>query len=199
MYSLRKVISITVAVLLPINANAALIEADFHTQAHYPDLDFIDALVVHRVQNQTIKAEGYELTGDHRIANDTGLRGGELWLDYDPASHVLTLDSRDRWDFQTLIVDIQNMRFSDNQQLQSFELLANDLFEEALDPALAFSANSLRIEFDARPSSFKFSGGQAQFQLGMKTFSVPEPSTLSLLVLSIGAALGSRRLRRQRV
>ena len=75
MYHLRKVIVITVAALMAFNANAALIEADFYTEAHYPDLDFIDAPVVHRVQNQTIKAEGYELTGDHRIANNTGLRG----------------------------------------------------------------------------------------------------------------------------
>ena len=198
MYSLRKAISIAVIAAFPLGANATLIEADFYTQAHYPDLDFIDAPVVHQAQNRRISADGFELTGGDRVANGTELRGGEVWLDYDPVSDVLTLDSKDRLDFQTLIVDIQNMQFSGGQSVQSFKALGNDLFEEVFSPELTFTANSLRIAFDARPSYFKFSGGTAQFQVGMASVPVPEPGTLGLMALGLGAVLGGARLRKPR-
>ncbi len=174
-------------------ANAGLIVGDFVTHSDLPDAGSSGALIYQEL-SQTIGA-GYELDlvdGDY-LTNLSNWGGGLVWMDFDPTTNILLLDSQDEWDFQTFDAFINNIQFSAGEYITGISLLNNDLVSPNTVPLLSFTNNSIHISY---AGVFDFTGNSASFQITTSSASVPEPSTLAIFALGM-IGLASRRFNKQ--
>ena len=188
---LNKIPQFMLIALATANTHAALIQADFRTEAFVDD-GYYESPRVYQSTGQVVNEGEYELTSNDLLANDSQLRGGEVWVDYDPVRDTLSLNSQDRGDFTWFSVEITNMVFSGPEQITSLRLITNDLLESPLDPHMTFGPDSLRLDFDASRTDegyFMFSEGEALFEAERGPLSVPEPGTLSLMIFGIALLL----------
>lgn len=174
------------------SAQASLLTADFRTES---DLLPGSGPVVYQSLGRSVGA-GDELAGANLLQNPSFWTGGVVWLDYNPASQLLTLKSRDTGDFDTFEARISNAAFSAaGEQFSGLSLVGGQLASGA-SPVLSFTADSLRIRYLA-PAGLTFTGGSAVFQVStiLKALPpVPEPETWALLLGGMG--LLTARLRR---
>lgn len=167
-------------------ANAALITADFRTESNLPGIG-AGLPLVYESLNQSIGA-GFELDNSHFIENPSSWGGGVVWLDFDPTTNILTLDSQDNWDFRTFDAWLSNIIFSEvGEVISGITMLTNNLVDVALDPILSFSDNSIHISYNYMPNTFNFTGGTATFQIqtSLNTTPVPAPASFGLLALGL--------------
>ncbi|GAA0364135.1 hypothetical protein GCM10009092_30620 [Bowmanella denitrificans] len=185
-----KVFALTLA-LFSLSSQAALIRADFRTESNLPDYGSGQPLVYQSL-NQTVGA-GYELDSADFVQNPDGWYGGVVWVDYDPASAIITLWSQDYWDFQTFDVWISNIQFDvAGETIANVVLLSDNLIEEAIAPVVSITSNSLHIAYDYRPDTFLFSGGMAKFKMESREgditqplVNVPEPLTALIMLVGL--------------
>jgi hypothetical protein len=176
-------------------ASANLIVGDFITNSDLPSQG--SGALVYQELAQSI-GTGYELEladGDF-VTNPSSWRGGLVWMDYNPLTNILLLDSQDDWDFETFDAYINNIQFSAGEHITGISLLSNDLITPIVTPSLSFTDDSIHISY---AGSFDFTGNSASFQIttssGTST-SVPEPSTLAIFALGM-IGLASRRFKKQ--
>jgi hypothetical protein len=166
-------------------ANAAVIGADFRTETDLPSLG--SGPLIYENLGASVGA-GYELDNAHFSENPSGWKGGVVWLNYDPTTNILTLDSQDTRDFFIFDVWISGISFdSIGEHITGITTLSNELIRPLREPTLSFTDDSLHISYDSA-SSFFFTESTATFQIT----TIPEPTSLALLSLG-GVALLRRR------
>lgn len=164
---------------------AGLISADFRTESDLPDFGTSGAKTYQNL-GQTIDS-GVELNDSHIFANPGSWGGGEVWMDFDPLTNILTLMSRDSWDFQTFGAWMNNILFSSpGEVITGFSFLGGSLVNNNIQPVLSFTDNSLHISYSSVPL-FNFTGGQATFlvQTSAQPAAIPEPATLAIFALGL--------------
>ncbi len=174
--------------------NAAALSGDFRTESNLPDFSTGSPLIYQSL-GQSIGA-GFELVDSgNLLQNPDEWDGGVVWMDYDPTTNILTLDSQDTWDFQTFDASISNIIFSDiGQYISSLTMLTNNLTTPLYTPTLSYNGNSLHISYNAVPNFFVFTGGTSTFQIGLSSEStVPEPATIALMGLGFAGMAARRR------
>lgn len=185
--------------LLSFHAAAAVISADFRTEADLPDYSVRGALVHERTGS--VLGAGNELDSSDFVRNPSHWGGGIVHVDWDAATNVLTLDSRDTWDFQTFILEIGNIVFDSAQKIVGLSVISDGLVtREGGAPILNFTDDGLSIGYQSgRYDVFNFTGREARFQVILADIAdvapIPEPGTLALLGLGI---VGLAALRRSR-
>lgn len=179
---MKKLSALALFCFTALSANAAIVSADFRTEADLPNAGSAGPLVHERL-NAAV-GSGLELDAGDYVANPSGWGGGRLWLDLDASTNVLTLLSQDEWDFQTLLVTVTNISGS---TITGIELLSDTLTFPGLVPQLSFTANSISIFYSNLPGDFDFTGGSATFALLTGVAEVPEPQ--SVLLFGAGFAL----------
>lgn len=194
-----KVFALLFAVL-SLSCQASLIHADFRTESNLPDFSNGLPLVYQSLDQQV--GTGFELDSADFLQNPDDWQGGEVWIDYDPLSSVLTLLSRDDWDFQTFDAWISNIVFSQaGETIANIVLLTNNLTQDGIVPFISVTDNSLHISYSAGSDVFLFSGGSAIFKIetllsqGGVTPAVPEPASVLLLMNGL-CMLAYRRYKR---
>ena len=140
-----------------------------------------------------------ELDSGDYIENPSGWRGGVVYMDLDPTTNVLTLDSQDYMDFQTFDAWITNVTFDAGEVITDVTMLSNNLTDTGLTPTIEFTDDSVHISYAVAEQYdyFHFTGQTATFQIttsGMPT--VPAPS--AALLGSLGAGLVGWMKRRKR-
>lgn len=183
------------SLLLSCAAKASLISADFRTEANLPDVR--NGLpLIHETLGQSIGA-GVELNNSHFVQNPDNWSGGVVWMDFDVATNILTLDSQDTLDFKVFDAWISNIVFSQpGQSITGISLLSDNLTDTGVVPALSFTADSLHISYDSMPDIFNFTGGSATFQIELgeaDATDIPEPMPLTLLGLGLAGLLLTRK------
>jgi len=189
------------AVMFAGGASAVAIGGDFRTEADLPDISGGIPLV-HEDLGATIDG-GIELTEADFVENPFSWLGGLVYVDYDPTTNILLLDSQDELDFQTFDVWISNILFDSGEVITGISLISDNLtvpYDPFVDPIVvptfSHTDNSIHISYDAGAGFFDFTGGTAEFQvtLGSSSAPVPEPATMSLLGMGlIGLAARARR------
>lgn len=113
-------------------------------------------------------------------------------MDFDPISSILTLSSRDDWDFQTFDAWMSNIVFAQaGETIANIVLLTNNLTQEGVVPVISLTDNSVHIAYSASPDVFLFSGGSATFKIetmqsqGSATQNIPEPTSVFLMLAGI--------------
>ncbi|MBT1065547.1 PEP-CTERM sorting domain-containing protein [Bowmanella sp. Y26] len=194
-----KVFALLFAVI-SLSCQASLIRADFRTESNLPDFGNGLPLVYQSLDQQV--GTGFELDSADFLQNPDDWQGGEVWIDYDPLSSVLTLLSRDDWDFQTFDAWISNIVFSQaGETIANIVLLTNNLTQDGIVPFISVTDNSLHISYSAGSDVFLFSGGSATFKIetllsqGVVTAAVPEPA--SVLLLMVGVCVLAYRLNKR--
>lgn len=172
-------------------ASASMISGDFRTES---DLDFGLGPKVYQDIGATIDS-GVELTDADFVENPEDWGGGLVFMDYNPLTNILTLDSQDEWDFMTFDAWINNIIFNTSEVITGISMLSNGLTDPVIVPTLSFTSNSIYIAYDYEPDVFYFTEGIAEFQITTSAGSpVPEPTTIVLFGLGIlGLAGVSRR------
>lgn len=135
---------------------------------------------------------GFEINGSTAFDNPSIWSGGRVFIDLNPSTGLLTLDSQDNLDFQTYVLTIDNLTFDAGQYLRGLSLVSDQLTTNAA-AQFSFTGNSLRIAYDSR-DIFNFTTNNAVFQLDIGQRSdVPEPANLALFGLALAALAGARR------
>jgi hypothetical protein len=179
-------------------ASAGIVSADFRAEANLPD--YRNGLPkVFQNLGQSVGA-GYELDGTYLVSNPDEWSGGAVLVDYDPATHSLSLSGEENeWDFQTLDVWLDDIAFDQaGERISSVTLVSNLLTDPVVVPVLSFSGNSVHIAFSSVVDPFYLTTGLASFQIGTEVASgaVPEPATPALFLLGL-AGLALRRTGRK--
>ena len=173
-----------------LSAHAGIVSADFRTEADLPGQGI--GPLVHERLGATL-GSGLELDRSDFLSNPSNWGGGEVWLDLDASTNVLSLFSQDPWDFYTFQVTIRNIT---GATITGIELLSNNLTDPGLVPQLSFTGDSVTIFYNSPLSAFNFTGGAATFALLIDTpADVPEPQTVLLFGAGI-ALLGLVRRRK---
>lgn len=189
---MKKALFATTLFLAALNANAAIVSADFRNESDLPYCCARSGPEVLESIGQAVGA-GVELNGTASFSNPSGWGGGIVYVDLNPTTNILTLLSQDTWDFQTFSAQLSNIAFSASETITGLTLLSNNLTTTGLTPSLSFTGNSISIEYDT-PSVFNFTGGTATFQILTSSLqSVPEPSSIALLGLSLFGLASMRR------
>ena len=176
--------------LFSLTCQAALIRADFRTESNLPDYRNGLPLIYQSLDKQI--GVGAELDSDDFLQNPDGWSGGRVWMDFDPISSILTLSSRDDWDFQTFDAWMSNIVFAQaGETIANIVLLTNNLTQEGVVPVISLTDNSVHIAYSASPDVFLFSGGSATFKIetmqsqGSATQNIPEPTSVFLMLAGI--------------
>jgi len=172
-----------------LSAHAGIVSADFRTEADLPNSG-IGPLVHERLG--ATPGSGFELDRSDFVSNPSNWGGGEVWLDLDSSTNVLSLFSQDTWDFYTFRVTLRNIT---GATINGIELLSNNLTDTGLVPELSYTGDSVTIFYNSLTSSFNFTGGAATFALLIDApAEVPEPQ----MVLLFGAGIALFGLARRR-
>jgi hypothetical protein len=188
-----KLIIAALFLISPFAAQADPITADFRTESDLPDGCSSGPLVYENL-GASIGA-GPEMTGADFVQNPCNWRGGLVNLDWDASSNILTLDSRDTWDFQTFLATVTNIVFDAGEIIVGISMLTNGITDPTFAPTLSFTDYSVSILYAYTPGFFDFTGGTSTFQID--TLSVPEPGTLALFgigLLGLGLARRSKKV-----
>jgi len=178
-------------------AQAAMTTGDFRTESDLPHIVSCRGPLVYESLGATIGG-GVELNSSHFLENPSCWGGGVVYMDLDPVTNILTLDSQDTADFQTFDAWVTNVTFDAGETIIGAMRLSNNLTAPTLVPTVAFTDDSIHVHYDY-PCDFNFTGDTATFQIitsGSGAPTVPAPS--ALLLGSLGAGLVGWMKRRQR-
>lgn len=192
-------------VLAPSSAYAVtVVQGDFSTAS---DLPFCCARSGARTTSVTGAAvgAGTELQ-NQGLSNPSAWMGGQVWMDLDPTTWVLTLTALDNLDFQTFSARIANLQFdTPGAFISGVSLLSNGLTSTGLTPLLSFTSNSVSVDYSTPLFFYFVSNGTARFQLDIDVDSlasmpavtpIPEPGTYALMALGLAAVGFAARKRR---
>jgi len=172
-------------------ANAALITGDFRTESDLPYQSDLGPLV-HENIAAAIGA-GFELTDADFVENPSDWGGGVVFMDYNPLTNRLILNSQDEWDFQTFDAYIYNIAFDGLDAITGLSMISNNLTTPTIIPTLSFTSNSIHISYDYS-DTFNFTAGIAEFQITTSTGApVPEPATMLLFGIGLIGLAGVNR------
>ncbi|MCZ2496817.1 PEP-CTERM sorting domain-containing protein [Xylophilus sp. Kf1] len=180
--------------LAGVSAHATLLTADFRNES---DLLPVGGALVYQRLGRSVGA-GDELAPGALLQNPAFYTGGTVFVDFNPASSLLTLKSRDTGDFDTFDAFVSRAVFSTaGERFSGLSFVGGELAEGAA-PALSFTGDSLHIRY-AAASGFTFTGGSAVFRVASEIVPlppVPEPETWALMLGGMG--LLTARLRRRK-
>lgn len=176
-----------IAVVGATTANAAMTLGDFRTEADLPDYSDSGPLV-YEALNATI-GDGVELDDSDFVANPSGWYGGVVFMDLDPATGILTLDSQDTLDFQTFDAWITNITFDAGESITGISMLNNNLTNAGVAPTLSFTGDSVHISYDYIPGIFDFTADIATFQITTSAMPAAVPAPGAILLGTLGAGL----------
>jgi hypothetical protein len=176
-------VAVSAAMVAPTSAFAlAVVQGDFSTAADLP-------FCCDRAGARTTSVIGAAIGGgvelqNQGLTNPSGWQGGQVWMDLNPTTSVLTLTAKDALDFQTFSARLANLQFDTaGAFVRSVSMLSNGLVTGGLVPQLAFTSNSVSVDYST-VSAFNFvANGSASFLLdigvdsppAMAAFSVPMP------------------------
>jgi len=173
-------------------AHATMTTGDFRTESDLPGHG--SGPLVYENLGATI-GPGAELDSSHYVENPSGWGGGVVHMDLNPTTNILTLDSQDTMDFFTFDAWITNVTFDASETITGITMLSNNLTNIGVVPTLAYTDDSIHINYDG--GYFFFTGDTATFQIA--TSSVPTvPAPSALLLSSLGAGLVGWIKRRRR-
>lgn len=130
--------------------------------------------------------------------NPSNHSGGVVFVDLDPVTNILTLDSQDRADFDVFTSALSNIQFSSPASIVGITLLednylAADKYDEYMTgpfvvPTLSFTSNSILITYDLGMDvgDFYFTGRTATFRI--ETLDLP-PVPLPAAAWLFGSAI----------
>ncbi len=166
--------------------NATVISGDFRTEA---DLGHSGPLVYQDL-GATIDG-GVELTGVDFLESPYW-SGGEVNMDYDPISNILTFAPQEFANFQTFDAWINNIAFDSIETITGLTMLSNGITDPVIVPTFSFTSNSIHIGWEA--SHFYFADGIAEFQITTSEGApVPEPATMILFGIGLLGLAGVNR------
>ncbi|MDO6694944.1 PEP-CTERM sorting domain-containing protein [Aliiglaciecola sp. 3_MG-2023] len=184
-----------VALLFAGVANATIISGDFRTEADLPYCCYDSGPLTYENLNASVGA-GNELDSSDLLSNDSFWNGGLVFIDLDPSTNIITLDSQDDLDFEVFTASISNIMFDAGETITGLSWVSGNLTDIAITEILSFTANSITISYDVGNgnSVFDFTGTEAVFQIETQAGSVAVPAPASILLLSLGLfALVSRK------
>jgi hypothetical protein len=190
--SMKKLLACVALLGTACAAQAGIIRADFRTEADLPSYGSVGPKVYQRLDVEV--GAGYELDGKDFLSNDSGFDGGEVWIDLNPLTNILTLLARDRLDFQSFRVSLNNIV---GGNITGIARLSDTLTDIGTAPMLDFSADALSIVYNIVPGSFEFRGSASFQLLTADPAAVPEPAALALFGLGAGLLGLSRRKSRR--
>jgi PEP-CTERM motif len=181
-----------------------VVQGDFSTAA---DLPFCCARVGARTTSVAGAAVGAGVELQNQgLNNPSSWLGGEVWVDLNPTTWVLTLTAKDGLDYQTFSARVANLQFDTAGAFVSgISLLSNGLVTGGLVPTLGFTGNSVSVDYSTAGSFNFVNGGTARFQLDIDVDSlasmpavtpIPEPSTYALMALGLAAVGFAARKKR---
>lgn len=176
-------------------ANASIVSGDFRTEGDLPDFSAAGPLVYEAI-GVTVGA-GPELTEVDLLANPASWIPGLVYMDLDPVTNILTLDSQDQLDFQTFEASISNIVLSPGETITGVSLISDNLTDEpGVSLVTAFTGNSVTINYEfgvGTSEVFNFTGDQSTFQIS--TSAIPEVTSSGLLAGLLVLSSFSRRRR----
>ena len=155
-------------------AQAAIVQGDFTNSLDLPATRPAGPKVWQTLAQPVGSGVELNATASTLIANPSSWRGGEVDVDLDPATQILTLTAKDALDFETANFTISQIQFDATDEITGITLLNNGLTDPSVVPTLSHTANSVSIVFDTNPYAFDFiPGATAQFQLTTKVIAPP--------------------------
>jgi hypothetical protein len=195
---MKKFIATTFAVLCVAGANAGIISADFRT---------VGDLTVCCTSAGPLETETLGATVDANIehgplatiSNPTNWSGGIVYVDIDPITNVLTLDSQDTLDFESFVLYIENITFSGSEAITGLSLISNALVTPLIEPTFTFTENSIKIGYfiGAGDAPFNFTENNASFQIQVGPVDGRVPAPTGVLLIGLGIVALSRSFKKK--
>jgi Ca2+-binding RTX toxin-like protein len=176
-----------IALLFTGVTNATIISGDFRTESDLPYCCGSFGPLVYENLNATVGA-GDELTGANFVSNPDNWGGGLVFIDLDPTTNIITLNSQDEFDFETFTASISNIIFDAGEVITGLSWISGNLTDLGIPEILSFTGNSVSVSYDVGSGNdtFDFNLTQAQFQIETQSDSVAVPAPASILLVSLG-------------
>jgi len=180
------------------SANAAVISGDFRTVAdnsYYP----ADTIIYERI-GASIQA-GFELTAADLKKTPYSFSSGQVNMDFNPITNILTLVSKDLQNADSFIASINNILFDlPGQKITGIKVISDNIIvpEDPEQPLplitnFSYTDNSILLSYAPTRGEFYFNGGTSEFQIYTSAAPVPEPSSILLGLISLGGMFGFKK------
>jgi hypothetical protein len=183
---MKKITSLIFMMFFANVANATIVTADFRTEGDLPLATGSAGPVVFEAIG-VAAGVGPELNSVTPISNPSSWNGGQVAVDLDPTTNILTLTAQDALDFQTFLTSITNITFNAGETVTGISLLTNSLVDPTYVPTFSFTSNSVSVLYNTGTNDeFNFvQFGTATFQITTAAGTVPVPASLGLVLVGL--------------